>query len=114
MAASAALILVLVLVVLLVCAALRLFCASGAQLEGYWSTPQGALFEVRVQPGGGFSASTASKFLDAEPGRAYPVVRRGCRGAAIAFPSGALRGRVGLDRRRIIWDGSPTWFRQGV
>jgi hypothetical protein len=106
-------IIVLVLVVL-VYAAFRLFCATGAQLAGFWSTPRGEFFEIRGRPGSGCSVTTASGFLEAGPDRAYSVEMKGCRSVSIAFPAGVLRGRAGLDRRRIIWDGAPTWFRQGI
>jgi hypothetical protein len=86
------------------------FCAPRGRLEGYWATPGGDLFEIR-----GGRVATAAGVLGAEPGAAYTLRRTGCREVLAAFPRGELRGRVGLDRRKILWDGGePPWRRQGV
>lgn len=116
-------IIVLVFVVLAF-AAFRLFCSTPSQIAGYWSSPDGDLFEVRQRrraagsPGGprkgDYAVSTASGFLGATSGGAYPIAPKGCRSVSIPFPNGELRGRIGLDRRRIIWDSAPTWYRQGL
>jgi hypothetical protein len=116
-------IIVLVLLVL-VYAAFRLFCSTKGQIAGYWTSPDGDLFEVwRVaapagSPGapqkGDYVVATASGFLGAATGGVYPVTKKGCRSVSIPFPNGELRGVVGLDRRRIIWDYAPPWYRQGI
>lgn len=108
----------------LVCATFCLFCSTLGQVAGYWTSPDGDLFEVwRVaapagSPGapqkGDYVVATASGFLGAATGGVYPVTKKGCRSVSIPFPNGELRGVVGLDRRRIIWDYAPPWYRQGI
>ena len=116
---------IIVLVLLaLVYAAFRLFCSTKGQIAGYWTSSAGDLFEIwRVSSPGGspggpqkgdYVAATASGFLGATTDGVYPVTKRGCRSVSISFPNGELRGRVGLNRRQIIWDNAPTWYRQGL
>ena len=116
-ATTFSIIIVLVLVILAY-AAYRLFCASKGQITGYWSSTGGDLLEVfgpsRGTHHGEYLVATASGLLKADPDKAYPIKMKGCRSISIAFPAGVLRGRVGFDRRRIIWDRGLTWYRQGV
>ena len=105
--------------VLLVLAGVCLFCfaprfAPRAWLVGYWSTLGGAFFEIAETPRGGVSVTTASGFMGARPGESYPVVVKGCRSVFVRFPSGSLRGRLGLSRRRLVWKKAPAWLRQRV
>lgn len=93
----------------------RTFCARKSALPGYWTSPAGELFEIFGGPQNGeYSITTASGFLGASPDKAYPLRVKGCRSVSIAFPAGTIRGRVGVDRRRLIWDNSQSWYRQGV
>ena len=98
-----------------------LFRVAPSQLVGYWSSPLGEFFELasnkrlqgcdRTVP---LSAVTASGFMGAKPAKAYPVVLGPGRQISIRFPLGEVRGRVGIDRRRIIWESQGLWIRQGV
>lgn len=117
-------IIVLILLILLVCTAFRLLCSTKGQIAGYWTSSKGDFFEIcqldsppPIPSGpqkGEYAVSTASGFLGAATDGVYPVTTKGCRTVSIPFPNGELRGRVGLDRRRIIWDRAPTWYRQGL
>lgn len=111
----------IVVMVMLVLAffVVRIVCASRAQLVGYWTSPAGDLFEVfpAARRGGAaheYCVSTASGYMGAAADGAYPIRLRGCRTVSIHFPAGVLEGRVGFDRRRLIWGRAPTWYRQGV
>jgi len=127
-------IIVLVLIVL-VYAAFRLFCSTSAQVAGYWTSTDGDLFEVfaradgdlfevfaRADAAGGsggpqkgdYVVASASGFMGASPTKMYPFTKKGCRSVSIPFPAGTLKGRIGLDRRRILWDYAPSWYRQGI
>ena len=106
--------LVLVLVLLVLCYALvYIACATGRQLVGFWSSPRGALFEISPARRG-YVLTTASGYLGAVDGTAYPVKMRGCRSIQLALPKGTLRGKIGFDKRRILWRHAPVWHRQGV
>lgn len=101
-------------------AAFCLFCSAPGQMAGYWSSSDGNLFEIYQLLGsaggpqkGDYAVSTASGFWGASTDGVYPITK-GCRSVAILFPDGELRGRIGLDRRRIVWDRAPTWYRQGI
>lgn len=109
-----ALIIVLILAVIAY-AARRFLCATGAQLQGYWQTQVGDLFKIQAAPqNGGYAVVTTSGYLGADPNTAYALKLRGCRTVEIEFPSGTIRGKAGIDRRRLIWNRAPTWYRQGV
>ena len=112
-------IIVVLVLVVLVYAVFRLFCSATSRLVGYWSSPDGSLFEISRRAGNGshdeeYVVSTASGILGAASGERYPVSRRGCRSVSVAFPHGALQGRIGINRRRVIWNRAPAWHRQGV
>lgn len=109
--------LVLVLVVLvLAVAAFRVFRVPEDGLPGYWASPTGELFEIaRGSPAGGLRVATASGCLGARAGESYPLALQGYRRVSASFPQKTLRGRVALDRRRLIWKGGGApWYRQGV
>ncbi len=106
---------VLVLVVLvLVAGAVRPFSVAEKDLVGYWAAPEGHLFELLLSAPDELRLATASGFHGAVPGETYRVVRRGFRRISAELPRATLRGRAGLDRRRILWDDAPTWYRQGL
>lgn len=112
--AAFALVVVLILVVIAY-TAYRFLCATGAQLQGHWLTQSGDLFKVQAAPqNGGYVVITTSRYLGADSNNTYPLRLRGCRSIEIEFPSGTLRGKVGFDRRRLIWSQAPTWYRQGL
>jgi len=83
---------------------------------GYWTSANGDLFELFLKDSHSNDAvvATASKLMGADSTKAYPLEMVGCRGITITFPQGTLKGRVGLDRRQIIWNQAPTWYRQGI
>lgn len=89
-------------------------CAPTRHLLGYWATPSGQLFEIDSPQKGEYVANTASGFMGADSARGYPITRKGVRGLVIKFPNGELVGHVSFDRRRIIWAGRQTWYRQGL
>jgi hypothetical protein len=110
---GAIVVLVLIALAYLLC---RIVCVRGSGAEGYWATPSGDLFHIYDPPpqNGGYIASTASGFMGATQNGKYPVGFSGFRKITIAFPQGILQGRIGLDRRSIIWDNQQAWVRQGL
>jgi hypothetical protein len=96
-------------------AAGRFLCVSGGGVRGFWAAHSGAFFEVAAGPSAReFQVRTASGFWGAAAGAAYPGRIRGCRRVEVRLPAGLLEGRVSLNGRRIIWERSPVWYRQGV
>ena len=104
----------IVLILLVVAVIAYRFYTPTHRLLGYWSAPSGQLFEIDAPQKGEYVANTASGFMGADSERGYPVSRKGVRGIVIEFPNGAISGRISFDRRRIIWDQSQTWYRQGL
>jgi hypothetical protein len=112
----------ILLIIVLVYSTRRVACSTCSQVNGYWASAGGDLFEVsaRTAPAAGpegpqqsgYAVATASGLLGASPTEVYPLTATGCREVSILFPRGTLQGSVDLGRRRISWGNSPTWYRQ--
>ena len=110
--------LIIAIIIILVYAIRRILCNTHS-LVGYWSTPDGAFFTIfnkipKVTRNGEYLVTTASGFLGSHPNEVYPILMRGCRSISINFPVGMLNGRIGFGQRRLIWDDTLAWYRQGI
>jgi hypothetical protein len=94
--------LALLLIAIVACATLRV---RAADIDGYWASTDGEMYEVRADSSRGFTMLTSGKLEILAKG-----TLRGLRGIQV----NGRRGTVNLGGRRIAWPGHGLWSRQGV
>ncbi len=78
-------------------------------LAGFWASQAGVLYEIRPTGGRTFTVRSSDA---ASPETRGTVV--GVRGVRVGVGQESRRGKMEIGGRRIAWDGSGIWSRQGV
>ena len=102
-----------ILLVIILCFSICRYVRT--KLAGFWNSADGFhFFMINKNTNGTYDVQTATRFLGSKPNVRYAITFSWCRGLEIVFPEGTLSGHMTLDRRTLIWDRFPTWYRQGV